>query len=164
MTSPMADKVQRLAFNREFRRRGIASQVCNTCHVTKEHAAFARASKSTSGYQYKCQACSNAYSAPHSATRQHADGSGWRAYHNAHMRLYYHLGAADKYTCACGCGEQAKQWALINDHPTVQRGTEYVWSDDRTAYRPLSVLCHAQQDALDRRTGALRRLDETSDL
>lgn len=77
-------------------------------------------------------------------------------YRMAHDRVRAERGRPETYLCACGCGEQAKHWALKADtvaEPQVDRNEgKAMWFSPLTVdYQPMTVACHKRHDlALDR--------------
>src|SRR5262249_36258426 len=66
---------------------------------------------------------------------------GWKgdavSYGAVHYRLRTYRGKASAYLCACGCGEQAQDWAF--DEPTG-------FSTDLSRYSPMTRACHKLMD------------------
>lgn len=77
---------------------------------------------------------------------------GYRAAHN---RIAADRGPARDYPCACGCGEQAQQWALLEDAPLRLLGLSFAknrnflvaYSLDPYDYQPMTRRCHQRYDS-----------------
>ncbi len=72
------------------------------------------------------------------------------AYRAAHSRVRRVRGAAAYHACE-QCGQEACDWALINESPRavakVINGTQRRWSDHPDDYRPMCRACHRTYDS-----------------
>lgn len=144
-----------------------------TCKQVLPLEAFGPNSHKTDGLQSECRECRKGinlkwreanpgywsewyaankdrrseYQANYAAERIAEDLEGHRAYARAHQAVRRAHGSASTYLCACGCGKQAYDWALMNDGFEVKESKRYRWSDNVDDYVPMNRACHRNYDA-----------------
>lgn len=86
------------------------------------------------------------YQATYVAERIAEDLEGHRAYARAHQAVRRAHGPASGYLCACGCGKQAYDWALMADASGFKKSKRYSWSENVEDYVPMTRACHRNYD------------------
>jgi len=86
------------------------------------------------------------YQAAYVAERIAEDLEGHRAYARAHQAVRRAHGSASGYLCACGCGKQAYDCALMADAAELKKSKRYTWSDSVDDYVPMARSCHRKYD------------------
>ena len=136
--------------------------------VTEFYEAGVRRDESVA-YHSRCKPCHNEATAARNKERYHTipeerarkiaqaaetakkrrteDPEGFKAYTSAHKAVRREKGNASEWACVDECGEQAQEWALINDSESVIRTKHYRWSDDIEDYVPMYASCHRKYDA-----------------
>ena len=80
----------------------------------------------------------------------------WCTYLQAHKRVSYFRGAAQKHQCI-DCGSQAREWAYrggaAHEFTGTHGGSRLRWSGDPADYDPRCVKCHRGHDKAIRFTG-----------
>lgn len=75
------------------------------------------------------------------------DPEGYSGYSRAHQAVRATKGSASEWPCVDECGQQAAEWALVNDSESVVRSKHFRWSDDIEDYVPMNSSCHRRYDA-----------------
>ncbi|MDQ0793580.1 hypothetical protein [Streptomyces sp. B1I3] len=82
-----------------------------------------------------------------SKKRRAEDPEGDKSYNNAHKAVRREKGSPSEWACVDNCGEQANEWALVNDSESIIRSKNFRWSDDVEDYVAMNASCHRRYDA-----------------